>query len=51
MAEMEKAKNGKIRTRKITAPKTALLLRGALNTPFQSFLGVTASPFNVLASR
>lgn len=44
--KVEKAKR---QEQKITAPKT-MLLRGALNTPFLSFLGVTASPFNVLAS-
>lgn len=47
MAESGKSKN---KGEKITVPKTALLLRGALDTPFLSFLGVTASPFNVLAS-
>lgn len=49
MAENGKSKKGKM-DEKITAPKTVLLLRGALNTPNLSFLGVTASPFNVLAS-
>lgn len=44
--KMEKAKS---QDQKITAPKM-MLLRGALNTPFLSFLGVTASLFNVLAS-